>query len=116
MWRLAFQALKKIGLPNSYLHMPKQVLPGGWNAPDGNRPYPRFMSASGRDRRISREILKDMITRELLENRSAYRYPTDAVVTALESDASNGLTTREAQARLQRYGRKELPSKRPTPA
>jgi P-type Ca2+ transporter type 2C len=65
---------------------------------------------------MSRELLKDMITRELLDNRSAYRYPAGAVVTALESDASNGLTTREAQARLQRYGRNELPSKRPTPA
>ena len=57
-----------------------------------------------------------MITREFLENRSAYRYPTDAVVAALGSDARNGLITREAQARLQRYGRNALPSAPPTPA
>jgi Ca2+-transporting ATPase len=57
-----------------------------------------------------------MITREFLKSRSAYRYPADAVVAALESDARNGLTTREAQARLQRYGRNELPSRGPLPA
>ncbi len=57
-----------------------------------------------------------MITREVLESRSAYRYPTGAVVAALESDESLGLTTTEAQARLQRYGRNELQSLPPIPA
>ena len=57
-----------------------------------------------------------MIIRELLENRLAYRYPTDTVVAALESDARNGLISSEAQARLQRYGRNELPSLPPPPA
>jgi Ca2+-transporting ATPase len=57
-----------------------------------------------------------MITREFLESRSAYRYPADVVVAALESDARNGLTTREAQTRLQHYGRNVLQRRRPTPA
>ncbi len=57
-----------------------------------------------------------MITREFLENRSAYRYPSDAVVAASESDTQTGLNTGEAQTRLQRYGRNELPSLPPPPA
>lgn len=56
------------------------------------------------------------MTRECLENQSAYRFPIDDVVTALESNTRNGLTTREAQARLQRYGSNTLPARRPLPA
>lgn len=47
---------------------------------------------------------------ELLENQSAYRYPVPTIVTTLESDTGQGLTTAEAHARLQRYGCNELPS------
>jgi Ca2+-transporting ATPase len=57
-----------------------------------------------------------MISREFVENRSAYRSPADAVVAALGSDTSNGLLSREVQTRLQRYGRNELPSVPPPPA
>lgn len=57
-----------------------------------------------------------MMSSEVLENRSAYRYPPDVVVAALESDARRGLTPAEAQSRLQRYGRNELPSAPPVPA
>jgi Ca2+-transporting ATPase len=57
-----------------------------------------------------------MITREFLENRSAYRYPSASVVAALESDTREGLSTEEAQIRLQHYGRNELPSQPPPPA
>src|SRR5690349_8151689 len=56
-----------------------------------------------------------MITREFLESRSAYRSPADAVVAALASDERLGLTSGEAQARLQRDGRNELPSAPPPP-
>ena len=50
-----------------------------------------------------------------LEKRSAYRYPPDVVVTAQGSDARQGLTTREAQSRLQISGRNVLPSVPPIP-
>src|SRR5579864_5805017 len=53
---------------------------------------------------------------EFLENRSAYRYSADTVVTTLESDARQGLTTAEAHARQQRCGRNELPGVPPVPA
>ena len=54
--------------------------------------------------------------KEFLEHRSAYRYPTATVVATLESDTKQGLTTAEAHARQQRYGRNELPSIPPVPA
>ncbi|HTK09329.1 MAG TPA: cation-translocating P-type ATPase [Ktedonobacteraceae bacterium] len=57
-----------------------------------------------------------MITSSFLENQSAYRYPPASVVAALESDAQHGLRTEEAQIRLQRYGRNELPGQPPTQA
>ncbi|MGZ3642746.1 MAG: cation-translocating P-type ATPase [Ktedonobacteraceae bacterium] len=56
-----------------------------------------------------------MISSEALESRSAYRYPSETVVSALESDAIRGLTTVEAHARLQRYGGNVLPSAPPIP-
>ena len=57
-----------------------------------------------------------MVSSEALESRSFYRYPSDTVVSALGSDASRGLTTVEAHARLQRYGENALPSAPPIPA
>ena len=45
-----------------------------------------------------------------------YRQPITAVVAALSSDATQGLATTEAQARLERYGRNELPVAPPIPA
>jgi P-type Ca2+ transporter type 2C len=57
-----------------------------------------------------------MINKEFLESRSAYRYTADTIVAALRSDGRNGLITREVQARLQLYGRNELPSMPPIPA
>jgi Ca2+-transporting ATPase len=56
-----------------------------------------------------------MMMNELLENRSAYRYPVTTVVATLESNVGQGLTTAEAHARLQRYGRNELPNVPPVP-
>ena len=57
-----------------------------------------------------------MMSSEVLENRSAYRYAPDVVVAALGSDSKRGLTSEEAQSRLQRYGRNALPSAPPVPA
>src|SRR5687767_2835271 len=45
-----------------------------------------------------------------------YRQTITAVVAALSSDATQGLATIEAQARLERYGRNELPLAPPVPA
>lgn len=45
-----------------------------------------------------------------------YRQPVAAVIAALESDSLQGLVTAEAQARLQRYGRNEVPAQPPVPA
>jgi Ca2+-transporting ATPase len=45
-----------------------------------------------------------------------YRQPIPAVVAALGGDATQGLTTAEARARLERYGRNELPVAPPVPA
>jgi Ca2+-transporting ATPase len=45
-----------------------------------------------------------------------YRQPAVAVVAALDSDATLGLTSAEAQARLERYGRNEVPPEPPVPA
>jgi Ca2+-transporting ATPase len=59
---------------------------------------------------------KHLFEDRALEKRSAYRYPHDRVVTAQGSDARQGLTTREAQFRLQRSGRNALPSVPPIPA
>ncbi len=57
-----------------------------------------------------------MISSEASEIRSAYRYPSDSVVSMLGSDSSRGLTTVEARARLQRYGENVLPSAPPAAA
>ena len=57
-----------------------------------------------------------MVSRESLESHSAYRNPSDLVVSMLGSDSSRGLTTVEAHARLQRYGENVLPSAPPIPA
>jgi len=46
----------------------------------------------------------------------AYQQTVDAVLTSLGVDARSGLSTAEAQARIQRYGRNELPAEKPTPA
>ncbi|HEX9371089.1 MAG TPA: HAD-IC family P-type ATPase, partial [Roseiflexaceae bacterium] len=46
----------------------------------------------------------------------AYRQTAAAITGALASDASRGLSAAEAQARLQRHGRNELPAEPPTPA
>lgn len=46
---------------------------------------------------------------------SVYRSPVDSVVTALESDINSGLTTEQAQQRLQLYGKNELPVAPPVP-
>jgi hypothetical protein len=43
---------------------------------------------------------QSMVSSEALESRSVYRYPSDAMVSALGSDASCGLTTVEAHARF----------------
>ena len=51
-----------------------------------------------------------------LEKCSAYHYSPDVAVTAQGSDARQGLTTREAQSRLQSSGRNALPSVPPIPA
>jgi Ca2+-transporting ATPase len=45
-----------------------------------------------------------------------YRQPADAVVAALGGDAAHGLSAAEAQARLARAGRNELPTVPPVPA
>ncbi len=57
-----------------------------------------------------------MVSRESLESHSAYRYPSETAVSALGSDASRGLSTEEAQARLQRYGENSLPESPPVAA
>jgi Ca2+-transporting ATPase len=46
----------------------------------------------------------------------AHRMPAAAVVAALRSDAARGLSDAEARARLERFGRNELPAERRTPA
>ena len=45
-----------------------------------------------------------------------YRQPITTVITLLDSDAAQGLTTAEAHVRLTRYGPNELPPAPPTPA
>jgi Ca2+-transporting ATPase len=45
-----------------------------------------------------------------------YRQRVAAIIAALESDSIQGLVTAEAQARLQRYGRNEVPAQPPVPA
>ena len=47
---------------------------------------------------------------------AVYRMSVDAVLAAQVTDARLGLGTEEARARLERYGRNELASERPTPA
>lgn len=53
---------------------------------------------------------------QILEKPPAYHSPPDMVVAAPGSDASSGLTTLEAQSRLQDYGCNTLPSVPPIPA
>ncbi len=53
---------------------------------------------------------------DTVDSAAAYRQPVSAVIGALESQAQRGLTAAEAQARLERYGRNELPSAPPVPA
>jgi Ca2+-transporting ATPase len=45
-----------------------------------------------------------------------YRQPVEAVLQALTTDAKAGLSTAEATARLERYGRNELTAEQPLPA
>ena len=58
----------------------------------------------------------ELVQPEVLSVGTAYRQPVDAVLTALGSDASRGLSSVEAQARLIRFGRNELAAERPVPA
>jgi Ca2+-transporting ATPase len=46
----------------------------------------------------------------------AYQHPVDEVVSTLDSDSQNGLTSQEAQARLEQFGPNELEAEKPTPA
>ena len=46
----------------------------------------------------------------------AHRMPAAAVLAALRSDAARGLSDADARARLERFGRNELPAERRTPA
>jgi magnesium-transporting ATPase (P-type) len=46
---------------------------------------------------------------------AAYQETADRVVAALGSDAREGLSRAEAQARLARYGRNELTAEKPVP-
>ncbi len=45
-----------------------------------------------------------------------YRLSVNEVLTALGTDARNGLSKEEAQARLERYGKNELTAEKPVPA
>jgi magnesium-transporting ATPase (P-type) len=45
-----------------------------------------------------------------------YRQTAKDVLTALDTDARNGLSEGEARARLDRYGRNELMAEKPVPA
>jgi P-type Ca2+ transporter type 2C len=45
-----------------------------------------------------------------------YRLPAEQVIGGLGVDPERGLSATEAQARIQKYGRNELPSEPPTPA
>ena len=57
-----------------------------------------------------------MVSREAPESHPVYRYPSDAVVSALGSDVTRGLTTMEAHDRLQHYGVNALPDAPPISA
>jgi Ca2+-transporting ATPase len=57
-----------------------------------------------------------MTNHESLEKSPAYRCSSAAVAAALGSDARDGLTTADANIRLQHYGQNILPSAPPTPA
>jgi hypothetical protein len=46
----------------------------------------------------------------------AYRQRVDELIAALQTDQHQGLTSEDARARLQRFGRNELASEPPTPA
>ncbi len=46
----------------------------------------------------------------------AYQHSVDEVVATLDSDSRNGLSTQEAQARLEQFGPNELEAEKPTPA
>jgi len=47
---------------------------------------------------------------------TAYQQPIDAVLSTLDTDASHGLSAREARARLDRHGKNELTAEKPIPA
>ena len=46
----------------------------------------------------------------------AYQHNVEAVLAALGTDVRRGLSTGEARARLERYGRNELTAEKPVPA
>ncbi len=50
------------------------------------------------------------------DQRMAYQQPVDEVLTTLDTDARRGLSTGEARARLERYGKNELTAEKPVPA
>src|SRR5947207_15142204 len=51
-----------------------------------------------------------------IDMRDEYQRSAEEVVTALATDASSGLATRDARARLARFGPNELASERSVPA
>ena len=50
------------------------------------------------------------------ERTEAYHQRVDEVLTALGTDAQQGLSQGEARARLERYGKNELTAEKPVPA
>ena len=46
----------------------------------------------------------------------AYRQRVDELIAAFQSDQRQGLTSEDARARLERFGRNELAAEQPTPA
>ncbi|MFL5691424.1 MAG: cation-translocating P-type ATPase [Ktedonobacteraceae bacterium] len=57
-----------------------------------------------------------MAASEKTEVQLAYHVPTDQVLMALTSDTKQGLSTAQAQERLQQYGKNVLPTAPPVPA
>ena len=52
-----------------------------------------------------------------LDQAATYQQDIDTVLTALGTDARNGLTAKEARARLERYGKNELTApEKPVPS
>ncbi|MGH7795258.1 MAG: cation-translocating P-type ATPase [Candidatus Binatia bacterium] len=50
------------------------------------------------------------------DQRTAYQQPVDEVLITLDTDARRGLSTGEARARLESYGKNELTAEKPVPA